>query len=48
LFALPGFTDDLVTAFEGVEKLSNFDSLLAKMIAARKKGLRDEVDKINE
>ncbi|XP_046631995.1 ubiquitin carboxyl-terminal hydrolase 17-like protein 6 [Daphnia pulicaria] len=48
LFALPGFTDDLVTAFEGTENLPHFASLLANMIAARKKGLPIEVDKINE
>jgi hypothetical protein len=48
LFALPGFTDDLVTAFEGTENLPHFASLLANMITARKKGLPIEVDKINE
>jgi ubiquitin C-terminal hydrolase len=47
LFALPGFTDDLVTAFEGTENLPHFASLLANMITARKKGLPIEVDKIN-
>jgi ubiquitin C-terminal hydrolase len=48
LFALPGFTDDLVTSFEGTGNLPHFASLLANMITARKKGLSIEVDKINE
>ena len=48
LFSLPGFTDDLVMACQGVENLPQFSSLLVNMVDARKKGLPIEVDKFNE
>ncbi|KZS08839.1 Uncharacterized protein APZ42_027047 [Daphnia magna] len=44
LFALPGFTDDLVSAFKQVEDLPYFSGLFAQIIAARKTGLSHAVN----
>ncbi|KAI9554816.1 hypothetical protein GHT06_020093 [Daphnia sinensis] len=44
LFALPGFTDDLVRAFEKVENLPYFSVLFSKIVAARKTGLLHAVN----
>ncbi|XP_057380367.1 ubiquitin carboxyl-terminal hydrolase 17-like protein 6 [Daphnia carinata] len=44
LFALPGFTDDLVSAFQQVENLPCFCVLFAKIVDARKTGLSHAVN----